>query len=472
MVNPANPAGEPRPLALFGVPFHDVTFDETIAWCVAKMKGGIPACLATANVDFLMQATRDPELRRILLDADLVIADGMPIVWASRRMGPPLRERVTGSDLTPLLAAACAREHLRVFLLGGAPGVADKAAAELTRRNPGLTIAGTYAPPRGDLLDMDHETILARLRAARPHLLLVAFGAPKQEKFINLHRRQWEVPLAIGVGGTLDFLAGAQTRAPAWVQRVGFEWLWRMGTDPRRLAGRYIANIAFLARALWRWMRLRWTPAGRPPAADTPDDLSSLTRAPTLGGRFVAVGLGRRDWLDSAALGVLARAARDLRRRDGRLLVYGGAPRVGRLLREAGLEDYLEYCPTREAMDERRARLLDAARRGEVRRDGDRLILRLPAELKVDGLGAWTGRVETVWSAAPPAMVAVDATGLDFLDSAALGWLVALRQRCQEKKIACHYDGFAGAALQTLKLARLDAVLLRPAPTSAPTGAA
>ncbi len=237
MVN-ESPTASPRTLVLFGVPFHDVTFAEAIAWCVARMKSGPPACLATANVDFLMQATRDPELQRILLEADLVVADGMPIVWASGRFGPPLRERVTGSDLAPMLAAACAREGLRIFLLGGSPGVAEKAAAVLVERNPGLVVAGTYSPPVAGILDMDHASILKRLREARPHLLLVAFGAPKQEKFINLHLRSWAIPLAVGVGGTLDFLAGAQTRAPRWVQRIGFEWLWRMCTDPRRLVNR------------------------------------------------------------------------------------------------------------------------------------------------------------------------------------------------------------------------------------------
>lgn len=445
----------PRPLVLVGVPFHDVTFEETIAWCVDRMQHGPPACLATANVDFLMQATRDPELQRILLEADLVIADGMPIVWASGRLGPPLRERVTGSDLTPLLAAACARAGLRVFLLGGAPGVAEQAAAVLTARNPGLVIAGTYSPPLAGLLEMDHGTILTRLRDARPHLLLVAFGAPKQEKFINLHLRAWEVPLAVGVGGTLDFLAGVQRRAPRWVQRIGFEWLWRMCANPRRLFRRYAANIGFLAGALWRLWRLRRQPAGVAPDEGPATTWAELDAALARGDRTVVFHLGARDWLDSQELGRLVQAAGALRRRDGRLLVQGGTPRVDRLLREAGLADHLEYRARADQMRARRAELEDAARQGDVRLDQGRLRVRLPSELNTATLPAWAARTEAAW-ATSVREVDVDAAGLDFLDSAGLGWLIALRKRCQDRSLACVCHGFRGAPLQTMRLARVE----------------
>lgn len=447
----------PRALVLFGIPFHDVTFEETLAWCVARMRGGPPACLATANVDFLMQATQDPELQRILLEADLVIADGQPIVTLSGKFGPPLRERVTGSDLTPLLAAACAREGFRVFLLGGAPGVAEKAAAVLVARNPGLVIAGTYSPPLAGILDMDHADLLARLRAAKPHLLLVAFGAPKQEKFINLHVRSWNIPLAIGIGGTLDFLAGAQTRAPRWVQKSGFEWLWRMGTNPKRLFKRYAGNIGFMGRTLARVRALQALPAGQPYGLEPGLAWEELDRLVAGADTVPLFNLGARDWLTSEELGRLVEATRRLRARGGHLVVHGGTPRVERLLTESGLTRYLEYRATLEQAGGRRVELCDDQRAGAVDIGARYLHLRLPAELNVAQLARWTPQVDAAWLDSLR-WVAVDASGMTFMDSAGLGWLIALRKRCQEKNIQFSSRGFQGSPRQTLRLTRLESV--------------
>jgi N-acetylglucosaminyldiphosphoundecaprenol N-acetyl-beta-D-mannosaminyltransferase len=462
---------DPRTLLLFGTPFHDLSYDEMIAWCLERMQQGAPAMVATANVDFLMQSTRDPELHRILVEADRVIADGMPIVWTSRFFGPRLRQRVTGSDLTPLLAAACARTGMRVFLLGGAPGVAEKAAVALAARHPGLIIAGCYSPPLATLLDMNHADILARLEQARPHLLLVALGAPKQEKFIALHARAWRVPLAIGIGGTLDFLAGVQTRAPRWVQKIGFEWLWRLGTDPARLTRRYAGNIAFLSGALWRFYRLKRSPPGAPtdPAAAAFDRSAlSVTGDPQPLIHFFS--LGDRSWLDSEELGSITQAAHVMRERRGRLLLYGGTERIARLLVFHGIAPYLDYFPTLAQAREHAARLQDARRQGTVRVLDNRLALELPAELNAASLTEWAGRVNRAWSD-DIRQVAIDPSNLVFLDSAALGWLVVLHRRCQENNLALAAGRFHGFPLKTLKLARLDKLFDPPADTAPRSGA-
>lgn len=450
-----NATHDPRTLMLFGVPFHDVTFDEAITWCVDRMKSGRPAVLATANVDFLMQATRDPELQRILLDADLVIADGMPIVWASGRFGPKLRERVTGSDLTPRLAPACAREGLSIFLLGGAPGVAEKAAAVLVARNPGLQIAGTYSPPLASLLGMNHDDLLARLREAKPHLLLVAFGAPKQEKFMNLHARTWAVPLAMGIGGTLDFLAGTQKRAPVFVQRIGFEWLWRMLTNPKRLFKRYASNIGFLFAALRTFNRLRTQAPGTPLDTTSADPWSMLDQ----NNGHVLFNLGDRDWLDSEELGRLVALARRLRREGGALLVFGGTTRTRELLHASGLITYLEYRATRQEAEARKRLLTGEQRNGAIQVNGTTLDITLPAELNVATLPRWTLRVDEVWTGAIKA-IRIDAGSTEFLDSSGLGWIVGARKRCQEQKIDYHATGFRGAPMQTLRLARMEKALV------------
>lgn len=212
--------------------------------------------VATANTDFLVNAMDDPELRHILCSADLVIPDGMPLVWASRLMGAPLPERVTGADLVPLLAALAAKQGYRIFMLGARPEVARRAKEQLERDYPGIQIVGCVSPPPAPTVEMEHERLLDQIVRARPEILLVALGNPKQEKWIHLNRdRLHDVPVCIGVGATFDFLAGAIRRAPIFAQRNGLEWLYRLQQDPCRLWRRYCRDFsrggAHLMRQWW-----------------------------------------------------------------------------------------------------------------------------------------------------------------------------------------------------------------------------
>lgn len=247
----------PVPLVLFGVPFHNVTFAEAVEWVVGRVRSGKPGVIATANLDFIVQAQHDDGLRNVLREADLVIADGFPPVKLAPFFGPPLKERVTGSDITPMLAARAAQEGFSIYGLGAAEGVAAKAMEVLKARHPELKVAGAWSPPYAPLEQMDHAEILRRLEEAKPDILFTAFGAPKQDKFNHMHVKTWNVPVSIGVGGTLDFIAGVQHRAPVWVQKIQCEWLWRWGTDPKRLTKRYVSNIVFLFKAVWLTVRLK-----------------------------------------------------------------------------------------------------------------------------------------------------------------------------------------------------------------------
>jgi N-acetylglucosaminyldiphosphoundecaprenol N-acetyl-beta-D-mannosaminyltransferase len=245
------------PIAILGVPFDHVTIQETVERVDAMIASRRPHYIVTANVDFLVQAHRDVELRRILLEADLILCDGTPVLWASRWLGNGLPERVAGSDLAPALIQSAAGKGHRLFFLGAAPGVAAEAEAKLKRQYPQLNVVGTYAPPFSRLLEMDHEEIARRIRAAKPDILLVSFGCPKQEKWIAMHHRSLGVPVAIGVGATLDFLAGRVKRAPAWMARTGTEWLFRLIQEPKRLARRYAADLVyFLPTLANQWLRL------------------------------------------------------------------------------------------------------------------------------------------------------------------------------------------------------------------------
>jgi len=184
------------------------------------------------NPEFVMRAGDDGEFARVLESAALCLADGSGVVWAARRQGCRLAEPVTGTDLIPRLAALCAQRNFRLFLLGAAPGVADELARQLKEKNPALQVAAHSGSP--DPAD-DVET-LRRIDAAGPQVLLVAYGAPRQELWIDrLGDRLTDVAVAIGVGGAFDYLTGRVPRAPLWMRRVGLEWLFRLARQPWRI---------------------------------------------------------------------------------------------------------------------------------------------------------------------------------------------------------------------------------------------
>ena len=223
--------------------------------------------MATANTDFLINALSDPELRHVLRGCDLVVPDGMPVVWAAKLMRTPLQERVTGADIVPALARLAAEKGYRVYMLGARPEIAQRAKARMEADYPGIQIVGCVSPPVAPLLEMDSDSILEDIARARPDILLVAFGNPKQEKWIYLHReRLGAVPLCIGVGGTFDFIAGGTVRAPLWMQTNGLEWAYRLTHEPGRLWKRYSRDgIQFGRYLLWQW----WTLRGRGSSATT-----------------------------------------------------------------------------------------------------------------------------------------------------------------------------------------------------------
>ncbi len=232
----------PKPVNILGVPVHAVTMAETLAWVAAAVAQRTPRQVCTANPEFVMLAQRDPEFRAVLQRADLVLPDGVGLLWAARRLGGLLPERVAGSDLIYRLAEHGAARGWRIFYLGAAEGVAASAAAKLAARYPGLVVAGTYAgSPRPE----EDEALTARVRVAAPDILLVAYGAPRQDVWIARNRERLGVPVSVGVGGSFDFVAGVARRAPVWLQRLGLEWLHRLWRQPWRARRIFSAVAAF-----------------------------------------------------------------------------------------------------------------------------------------------------------------------------------------------------------------------------------
>lgn len=202
--------------------------------------------VATVNPEFIMRARRDPGFARVLESADLCLPDGWGVMWAARRLGSPLPARVTGSDLIEPLAERAERSGWRLFLLGAAPGVAEEVAGILRRRHPELAVAGTHAGIAGPEGDAESVRLIAE---AKPDVLLVAYGAPRQEFWIDRNRGRLPDLVGIGVGGAFDYLSGRVPRAPAWMRRAGFEWLYRLLRQPWR-AGRMAALPAFAMEVL------------------------------------------------------------------------------------------------------------------------------------------------------------------------------------------------------------------------------
>jgi N-acetylglucosaminyldiphosphoundecaprenol N-acetyl-beta-D-mannosaminyltransferase len=310
----------PPTIHLFGIHIHRVTMEDTVEvladWMLAGRGAGPCRYVVTPNVDHLVKLRSNAALAAAYRDAALVVPDGWPIVTASRWLGQPLPERVAGSDLVPrllehfsnargwggwgeakrplrelaarsrrqlrfqstdgvALGARCARPQpptsvqppdahplgLRVYLLGAAPGVGALAAENVERRWPGVKVCGLASPSPG--FETDRELcrrIVEEINSKSPDLLVVGLGAPKQEVWLQQYAPQLQVPVAIAAGATIDFLAGRQRRAPVWSQRLRLEWLFRLATNPRRLAPRYALDAVVFPRMLaMEWWRT-WRP--------------------------------------------------------------------------------------------------------------------------------------------------------------------------------------------------------------------
>ena len=235
---------ERRKSHLFGIDIDAVdmpqAIDQIIEW--ARDEDEVCRYVVTPNVDHAVLLRENLQLRNAYGEAAMILADGHPIVWASRLLGKPVPERVPGSDLVPKLFSAIddAGEKLDVFLLGAAPGVAMRASENMRARWPNIRTVGIYSPPMGFERDPGEcNYILGRIALSRPDVLIVGLGAPKQECWVHQHHHQIHAKVALCVGATIDFLAGEKHRAPVWIQRVGLEWAHRMCSEPKRLVKRY-----------------------------------------------------------------------------------------------------------------------------------------------------------------------------------------------------------------------------------------
>jgi N-acetylglucosaminyldiphosphoundecaprenol N-acetyl-beta-D-mannosaminyltransferase len=355
---------------LLCAPIDNLNSQETLArieeFIHTGRRTGKTHQIATVNADFVVKALADPELRQLLQEVDMATADGMPLVWGARLLGTPFEERVAGADLVPALAEISARKRFSMFFLGAAPGVAARAAEILRAQYPGLNVVGIISPPPSSLLEMD-PAIVEAIKNAKPDILLVAFGNPKQEKWIGMYGRELGVPVMMGVGGTFDFIAGQTKRAPLWMQQIGLEWLFRLLQEPRRLWKRYVVDLATFGSFFVRqWWITRQKPVPAPLLPQTEVMLIDQVAVLNIIGRVdfsnslsvtqrgyealaatphLIVNLEQATFLDSTGVGAFVGLAKRAREEGGSLKLAAVPEAVMKVFTMLQLNHFFEFIP-------------------------------------------------------------------------------------------------------------------------------
>ena len=449
----SNAHSERAPIAILGVPFDCVNLAEILALTGEMVASGRPHYATTVGVNFLVQSLEDVELRRILFDAHLVVAEEPAVVRASKILGNQLPENVTVPHLIPQLLALAEQKGWRVFLLGGGEGAAEKIRA----RHSQLKLVGAYAPPEKPLLEMDPADILHRLREAKPDILLVAFGSPKQEKWINMNDREAGVPFVLGAGTTIDFLTGA---------------------GAARRGGKKL--LRFAGAVLWQWLRLR-TRSSVPPdgVADIMPDPSGnfVVRAPqrlgaveaqaflaewmrAVEGGHVMFDLSDTNFTDSTGIGALIRLRKRARELGQQFFLIAPRPPVAAALKMMKLDEFFNI---------------------QMSLAGARILLESMAHVPVvtSGMQAtelqirWSGEVtalnavelgvhtESELSQTTPGMaVVIDLSRVTFVDSTGIGLMLRFKKNLQRHDIGLKFANPTGSVRNVLRHTRLEEYLL------------
>lgn len=229
--------------ALLNTYINNVTMSETVTAIEQMIENNKKSYVVAVNVDVVMKIENDPDLKQIVDEADMVLVDGKPLVWISKLQGKPLKAKISGSDLVPILCEVAAQKKYTIFIIGGKDGIAKQATQKLETRLPEIQIVGTYAPPFGFEKDeKELDKINQMISDVHPDLLIVCFGCPKQEKWIYENISKYDAKVSVCAGATVDFLAGNVNRAPRWMSEHGLEWFYRFLQEPKRMFKRYFVD--------------------------------------------------------------------------------------------------------------------------------------------------------------------------------------------------------------------------------------
>lgn len=475
-------------LIVLNVPIDDLNMDEALArleeFIAIGRKTGKSHQIATVNADFAVNSLRDPELLYLLQEGDMTTADGMPLVWGARLLGVPLEERVTGADIVPALAARAAEKGYSIYFYGAAPGIADKAARALQEQYPGLIVSGVCSPPYQPVLDVD-AALLDDIKEAKPDILLVALGNPKQEKWIGMYGRDLGVPVVIGVGATLDFIAGEVTRAPVWMQRAGLEWTFRLLQEPRRLWRRYMVDLFVFGWFFMRqWVYMRQGNVSSPLLPTNDSIIVDGTAILNVKGRltienrssfvekgeealaetpFLIVNLSEATFLDSTALGALVGLAKQAHDTGGKLWLTAVPDNIQQTIALVRLDRFFEMLENvdaglaaRHTRKQREAEDVFAAE-PEAQPQGAWQIAKMPRRLDATTVPRITESCQAHLKAHP--YLILDCSELVFLASAGLAMFAKLNREVGEQNGALRVAGCGKDVLRVIKMTRFDRVL-------------
>jgi N-acetylglucosaminyldiphosphoundecaprenol N-acetyl-beta-D-mannosaminyltransferase len=400
-----------------------------------------------------------------------------------------LPERVAGADVVPRLIQLAAQKKYRLFLLGATPDSVSRAATNLREAHPDLVIAGSYSPPFNKLIEMDHDEIRARVLAAKPDVLLVSFGCPKQEKWIAMHYRALGVPVAAGVGATIDFLAGKVSRAPIWMRHAGLEWIYRLIQEPRRLFGRYVKDLWIFSRSiLAQWWALQlqnnrhqstantrsYAPNSSPRSdyqlAVCPPRLDALAaEADALGAEDIAsderhcfVYMAGVTTIDSTGIGYLIRLQKKLRSAESELVLIAPSAPVSRALKLMRIDEFFSCAPdlaSAQYLVQVRARERSAA-----------VTLRTPAAVTPlvwhgeitarNATQVWENTREYLEAPRRDGDLALDLSAVRFIDSSGLGLMIRAKKLAHQKGAKLVFIGIQPAVKNVIQIAQLQQFLL------------
>ena len=443
------------PIAILGVPFDNITLAETCSLAATMIESRYPHYATTVGADFLMAAQDDVELRRILFDAHLIVAEENLIVWASKLLGNPLPGCVTVPNLIPQLLVLAEAKGWRVFLLGG-----DDAAAEKIRaRHPKLQLVGNHKPVEKPLLEMDHADILRRVREAKPDILLVAFGCPMQEKWINMNFRAANVPFVLGAGSSFDFVSGASRSA-------------------KRGGKNFFKFIFAVLRQKWRLGGRKKSAAAPAPADVMPDPHGNLVvRAPARLGaaeaqaaqaewqRAVESGhvmfdLSATNFVDSTGVGSLIRLRKRSRELGHQFILIAPRPPVASALKLMKLD---EFFTVQASIAGARILMESSAGASPVTSgvSAKELQIRWTGEvttLNAVELGAYTESELTQLS--PGMNVVIDLARVTFMDSTGIGLMVRFKKNLKRRDIHLKFTNISASVRNVIRATQLEAFLL------------
>ena len=240
--------------ALLNTYINNVTMSETVAAIEQMIGTDKKSYVVAINVDVVMKIEEDAYLKKIVDNADMVLVDGKPLVWISKMYGKLLKEKISGSDLVPLLCEVAAEKGYKIFIIGGKDGIAERAKQKLEAKHPNIRIVGTYAPPFGfEKNEKELNKINQMISEVQPDLLIACFGCPKQEKWIYENIEKYDAKVSVCAGATVDFLAGNVKRAPRWMSEHGLEWFYRFLQEPKRMFKRYFIDDVKIIRLIKKY---------------------------------------------------------------------------------------------------------------------------------------------------------------------------------------------------------------------------